>query len=57
MSQWPLSAMADHLGEDRGVVFVNINDLVVEGIEELPGIFEAAAAGDLKRLKQTKINK
>ncbi len=42
MNHWPLAAVADHLGEDRGVVFVNINDLVCRGIKDLPGIFEPA---------------
>jgi hypothetical protein len=39
MGQWPLRAVTEHLGEDRGIRFININELVVEGIEELPGIF------------------
>ncbi len=49
MATWPLSAMAEHLGEDRGVTFVNINDLVVQGIGQLRGIFEPASPSDLKR--------
>lgn len=40
MTHWPIAAVADHLGEDRGVVFININDLVRDGIRDLPGIFE-----------------
>lgn len=48
MHHWPLSAVKEHLGEDRGVFFVNINDLVVQGIQELPGIFEPVSAADLK---------
>jgi voltage-gated potassium channel Kch len=51
MDRWPLSGVADNLGEDRGVFFVNINDLVAQGIEDLPGIFGPAQASDLKRAK------
>lgn len=51
MGAWPLSAVADHLGEERGVTFVNINDLMIQGIEELPGIFAPASPGDLKRVE------
>jgi len=40
MTHWPIAAVAEHLGEDRGVVFININDLVRTGIQELPGVFE-----------------
>ena len=28
MDHWPLSAVAENFGEEHGVVFVNINDLV-----------------------------
>ncbi len=38
MATWPIAAVAEHLGEDRGVVFVNINDLVTRGIKSLPGM-------------------
>jgi Trk K+ transport system NAD-binding subunit len=51
MNHWPLLAVAENLGEDRGVSFVNINDLVAQGIETLPGIFRSADASDLKRAK------
>lgn len=47
MQKWPMSAIADHLGEEHGVVFVNIDQLVAEGIRALPGIFEPARATDL----------
>jgi voltage-gated potassium channel Kch len=40
MTHWPIAAVADHLGEDRGVAFININDLVRTGIQDLPGVFE-----------------
>jgi hypothetical protein len=39
MEHWPLSAVAENLGEDRGIFFININDLVSQGIEDLPGKF------------------
>jgi Trk K+ transport system NAD-binding subunit len=52
MTTWPLSAVAEHLGEDRGVTFVNINDLVAGGIGQLKGIFEPARPSDLKRMKR-----
>lgn len=51
MGHWPLSAVAENLGEDRGIFFININDLVSQGIEDLPGIFERADASHLKRMK------
>ncbi len=49
MAKWPLPAIADHLSEKSGITFVNINDLVMEGVSELPGIFEPADETDLKR--------
>jgi voltage-gated potassium channel Kch len=51
MARWPLAAMAERLGEDCGVVFVNINELVAQGLEELPGLFQPATEDDLKRVK------
>jgi hypothetical protein len=51
MAQWPLSAVADRLGENEGVTFVNINELMLQGVAELPGIFAPAKAADLKRVK------
>jgi hypothetical protein len=50
MARWPLSAVAEHLGEERGVTFININELMVQGIEQLPGIFAPAADEHLKRV-------
>jgi Trk K+ transport system NAD-binding subunit len=35
MGMWPLAAVKDHLSEMKGIVFVNINDLVEEGIKNL----------------------
>jgi len=51
MTHWPLSGISENLGEDCGVFFVNINELVMQGILDLPGIFEPAQASDLKRSK------
>lgn len=51
MDRWPLSGVADNLGQDRGVFFININELVAKGIKDLPGIFKPAQAADLKRIK------
>lgn len=50
MATWPMSAVADHLGEEHGVTFINIANLMVQGIEQLPGIFAPATAADLKRV-------
>ncbi len=50
MTKWPMAAVAEHLGEDKGVTFININDLVARGIKALPGIFEPARLEDLKRV-------
>lgn len=49
MAKWPIPAIEDHLSENSGITFVNINDLVVEGVAELPGIFASAKESDLKR--------
>ncbi len=51
MATWPMAAIADHLGQNHGMTFININDLVVQGIEDLPGIFSPASAEDLKRTR------
>jgi hypothetical protein len=51
MTHWPLSGISENLGKDCGVFFVNINELVIQGILDLPGIFEPAQAADLKRSK------
>lgn len=40
MSRWPMAAIAEHFRERGGITFVNINDLVREGIAGLPGIFD-----------------
>ncbi len=40
MAMWPLPAVQDHLGENRGLSFVNINDLAVEGIKDLPNLIK-----------------
>ncbi len=49
MATWPMPAIADHLGQNHGLTFININDLVVQGVDDLPGIFAPASAEDLKR--------
>lgn len=51
MAQWPLAAITDRLGEGCGVTFVNINQLVREGLAQLPGLFQPAGEDDLKRVK------
>ncbi len=50
MAKWPMPAISDHLGRN-GLTFVNINDLVVQGIDDLPGIYTPATPADLKRMK------
>ncbi len=49
MTKWPLPAIEDHLNGNYGISFVNINELVKKGIEELPGIFKKAEDSDMKR--------
>jgi hypothetical protein len=49
VAHWPLPAVSEHLGEARGIYFVNINNLVLQGIKDLPGIFAPAKEVDLKR--------
>ena len=51
MEHWPLSGVAENLGEDRGVVFINIKELVIQGLENLPGIFNPPEESDLIRTK------
>jgi len=50
MSHWPLSAVAGHLCEAEGLVFINVIELVSQGLPEIPGLFEAARPSDLKRV-------
>jgi hypothetical protein len=50
MSQWPLAAVSEHIGHKHGISFVNLSELVREGIADLPGIFQPAELSDLKRL-------
>ncbi|MFC1859053.1 NAD-binding protein [Thermodesulfobacteriota bacterium] len=52
MAAWPMPAIADHLGENSGITFFNINELVVQGIKDLPGIFKPAKLIDIKRSKR-----
>jgi voltage-gated potassium channel Kch len=51
MGHWPLTAVTDQLGAERGLEFVNVAELVRRGLGELPGLFRPATADDLKRLK------
>ncbi len=41
MTRWPIPAIAEQLGEGCGITFVNINELVADGIDELlrPGLY------------------
>jgi len=34
----------------EGVTFININELMMQGLTQLPGIFEPAEESDLKRV-------
>ncbi len=49
MSRWPLAAVSEHIGEKHGIMFINISELVLEGIRGLAGVFRAAEVWDLKR--------
>ncbi|MDM8517623.1 NAD-binding protein [Desulfobacterales bacterium HSG16] len=49
MANWPMTAVEEHLRKNRGITFVNINELMIKGMKDLPGIFEPARPGDLKR--------
>lgn len=50
MSQWPLAAVSEHIADKHGIKFVNISELVLEGIKHLPGVFQAAGTHDVKRV-------
>ncbi len=50
MAKWPIPAIECHFIENRNITFVNINDLVEQGIADMPGIFEPAQKTDLKRI-------
>ncbi|MFW5740833.1 MAG: NAD-binding protein [Myxococcota bacterium] len=52
MGNWPLPAIAEHLGAERGVTFININQLMMQGIADLPGIFAPAGTDDLEHGKR-----
>lgn len=49
MASWPLPAIESHLSSRRGLTFVNINNLVKDGLEDIPGIFKPAQLKDIKR--------
>ena len=55
MAAWPMPAIADHLGDDSGITFFNLNDLVVQGVKDLPGIFKPAKPIDIKRSKRASV--
>jgi hypothetical protein len=38
MAHWPIAAVAERLGEEKGIVFVNLQELVMLGIRRLPGL-------------------
>ena len=50
MGHWPLQSVSEQLGRDMGLVFININDLISQGLRGIAGIFNPAAESDLKRL-------
>ena len=52
MTTWPISAIAEHFGKNQEITFININELVIQGIEQLPGVFSPAKETDLKRIKR-----
>jgi hypothetical protein len=51
MAHWPMPAVTEHLGADRGVAFINVNDLVKQGLPELAGFYKPASPQDLKRVR------
>jgi len=57
MSQWPLAAVSEHIGDKHGIKFVNISGLVLEGIKHLPGVFQAAGIQDIKRVASQKFER
>lgn len=50
MAHWPISAVAEHLGDDRGVLFIHVNELVKQGLPDLAGFYKSATVEDLKRI-------
>jgi hypothetical protein len=52
MGQWPLQSVSEHLGRERGIFFVNINELIAGGLRDMAGLFAPATEGDLKRRKR-----
>ncbi len=49
MANWPMPAIESHLCENSGLTFVNIHQLVKDGIEDMAGVFTPATESDLKR--------
>ena len=44
MQHWPISGVADHFGHARGIMFVNVNELVHEGVCAIPGLVKKEIA-------------
>jgi hypothetical protein len=51
MTHWPLSAVTEHLGEEKGIVFINVNELMEQGLPDMAGLYRAARETDLKRMR------
>lgn len=49
MTNWPLLCVSETLGNQRGIVFININDLIRASLDHLPGTASPATRSDLKR--------
>ncbi len=49
MASWPMPAIESQLCENSGLTFVNIHQLVKDGIEDMAGVFKPASKSDLKR--------
>lgn len=56
MKTLPTSGIADHLGKDKNIIFININELLIDGIENLVGVFSPARLTDFKRVKDAPQN-
>ena len=49
MTNWPLLCVSETLGKQRGLVFLNINDLIRASLDHLAGTASPATRSDLKR--------
>ena len=52
MGHWPLQSVSEHLGKESGIVFVNINDHITQGLCKIGGLLTPATELDLKRVKK-----